>query len=225
MKLATKARSVCDKTLFGRLSLRRVANTRGSTQIRKRSMVAIRVLGLSLGVLFGTQAMAQVALTPAQPQPTGLKPGLAVTYAFPPDVKLLSHAKQALAKGSQKGKALAGLSYPEVQGGDALTSGKQHYVAARIKGFMKFSETGTYQIRVFSNDGVDIRVGGVRVGKKDERTPCSTSGWVKVSVAQAGWYPLDALWFQRWSNSCLEMDWKTPSGKKGPVPNSAFGYK
>lgn len=172
-----------------------------------------------------TMATSQAALKAASPQPSGLKPGLKVSYAFQSGIKVLSQAKNAVKSSAKPGSPLAGLSYPEVPGGLALTSGQRENVAAQITGYMKFDQTGVYQIRVYSNDGVEMFVGGVRVGKKDERTPCSTSGWVKVKVDQPGWYPLNAVWFQRLSNSCLEMDWKTPSGKKSAVPNSAFGFK
>ena len=178
----------------------------------------------ALGMMAGG-ALAQATLSPANPQPSGLKSGLAVTYAFPVDVKLLSHAEAALKQAPVRGKPLAGLSYPEIQGGTALTSGKQHSVAAAIKGYIKFDEAGTYRLRFFTNDGLNMAIGGVRVGYETDRTPCSSTGWVNVSIPQAGWYPLNGLWFQRLSNSCLEMEWQTPSGQKGAVPNSAFGYK
>lgn len=171
-------------------------------------------------------AMAQTALQPANPQPTGLKPGLAVTYAYPVDVKLLSHARTALDTAPMPGKPLAGLTYPDGgAGAKALTSDKSTSVAAEITGYIRFDEAGVYTLKFWTNDGLDMRIGGQRVGYEQDRTPCSSTGNKKVTIPQPGWYPLHGLWFQRLSSSCLEMEWVTPSGQKGAVPNDVFGYK
>lgn len=179
----------------------------------------------ALSVL-ASSAMAQVTLTPANPQPSGLKSGLSVTYAYPVDVKTLAQAKNALASAPEAGAPLAGLTYPDQGAGkNALTSKKATSVAAAINGYIKFDEAGVYSLKFYTNDGLDMRMGGQRVGYETDRTPCSSTGNTKVNVPQAGWYDVSGLWFQRLSSSCLEMEWTTPSGKKGAVPNSAFGYK
>lgn len=187
----------------------------------------IKLIGavMALGMA-ATGALAQVALQPASPQPSGLKKGLAVTYAYPVDVKTLSQAKSALASAPEPGKPLSGLTYPD-QGAKAkaLTSKQVTSVAAAIKGYIRFDEAGVYTLKFWTNDGLEMRIGGQRVGYESDRTPCSSTGNKKVNVPKPGWYALDGLWFQRLSTSCLEMEWVTPSGKKGAVPNSAFGYK
>ena len=49
----------------------------------------------ALTVLAAAAGAAPLKLTPANPQPSGLKPGLAVTYAYPQDVKTLAEASSA----------------------------------------------------------------------------------------------------------------------------------
>ncbi|MEO1533892.1 MAG: hypothetical protein AAFU72_17155, partial [Pseudomonadota bacterium] len=51
---------------------------------------------LTLGLLFAGAAAAQTALTPASPQPDGLRTGLWVNYAYPADVKTLKVARDWL---------------------------------------------------------------------------------------------------------------------------------
>ncbi|MEM8731003.1 MAG: hypothetical protein AAGF79_13915 [Pseudomonadota bacterium] len=189
--------------------------------MKKTLFGALAALGLMV-----TGAVAQVTLAPASPQPSGLKSGLAVTYAYPVDVKTLSQAKSALASAPQRGSPLKGLTYPDRGAkANALTSKQVTSVAAAISGYIKFDEAGVYSLKFYTNDGLDMRIGGQRVGYETNRTPCSSTGNKKVNVPQPGWYQVSGLWFQRLSTSCLEMEWTTPSGKKGAVPNSAFGYR
>ncbi|MAC82183.1 MAG: hypothetical protein CML66_29505 [Rhodobacteraceae bacterium] len=189
--------------------------------MKKMIISAVAALGL-----MASAALAEVTLTPANPQPKGLKTGLSVTYAYPVDIKTLAQAKNALASAPEAGPPLSGLTYPDGGNlGKALTSKQVTSVAAAINGYIRFDEAGVYSLKFYTNDGLDMRIGGQRVGYETDRTPCSSTGNTKVNVPQAGWYDLTGLWFQRLSSSCLEMEWTTPSGKKGAVPNSVFGYK
>lgn len=165
-------------------------------------------------------------LKPASPQPSGLTQGLAVDYAYPSDVKTLRDAYVALGIGAKPGKPLAGLDYSSGPGSpNALTSGQEFHVAARIRGYVRFDAPGTYTLDFLTNDGLELSLGGRELIKHDERTPCGSAGAVQVSVPEAGWYDLEALWFQRQGTSCLQMKWAPEGGGLGPVPASAFGYK
>lgn len=180
----------------------------------------------ALGVLAASIGGAQTTLSPANPQPSGLKKGLAVTYAFPQDVKTLSATRSALAASPKRGKPLSGLSYPDRgEGANVLTTNQPHYVAARIKGYIKFDKPGVHTVELFTNDGAALMIGGKTISVLDERSPCSSAGRKQVNVPQAGWYDIQVDYFQRWATACLEMDWAAPGGRMGPVPNAAFGYK
>ncbi len=165
-------------------------------------------------------------LEPADPQPTGLTEGLAVQYAFPGDVKTLRDAYIALGIGAEPGQPLSGLNYSSGPGTpNALTSGQEMRVAARIKGFVRFDAAGVYVLELLTNDGLELTIGGEEIVKVDARTPCDPTGKVEVSVPEAGWYDLEALWFQRQGTSCLVMQWAPEGGSLGATPNAAFGYK
>ena len=185
----------------------------------------LRALSL-IAIFSGTTAFAApVTLTPADPQPSAgdLTPGLAVSYAYPSDVRTLDDASKALRKG-RKGPPLKGLSYQDTTEGDlTLTSRSAQKVAASISGYIRFDAPGTFEIDVFSNDGIMMSIGGQPVALYDEIHACEPAGVQEVVVPQAGWYKLEATYFQRKGTACLMMDWNT-GGRMAPVPDSAFAH-
>lgn len=167
---------------------------------------------------------APLELTPASPQPSGLSAGLAVSYAYPSDVKTLADARSALDKRAKAGPALSGLSYQDTKdGGKVMTSRFSTNVAAQINGYIRFDAAGIYTMNVWSNDGIEAWIGGQEIAFYDDRHPCEPAGEVQVSVPQAGWYALEALYFQRQGTACLMMEWGSGSDLK-LVPDAAFGH-
>lgn len=168
---------------------------------------------------------APLKLTPAEPQPKGLKPGLAVRYAYPVDVKNLRGAQRALDRKSEHGTPLAGLDYRDTEPGEnVLTAKRDERVVAGIRGFVRFDAPGVYTIDFLTNDGLRAMVGGQVVGEFDGRQPCEETFAVEVDVPKAGWYPLQALYFQRNVTACLHMR-AAPKGKRPNwMPNGAFGH-
>ena len=73
-------------------------------------------------------------------------------------------------------------------------------------------------------DGIDLKLGGARVDRYGGRRPCDTNGWVEVSVPEAGWYKLDALFYQRRNTACLMMRWRKPDGTEEWTPQSAWAF-
>jgi len=89
---------------------------------------------------------------------------------------------------------------------------------------VRFDKPGTYNIDFLTNDGLDARISGQRVGYFDGRQPCDTTFATEVEVPKAGWYPLKILYFQRLGTSCLHMR-RAPEGSEPTwMPNSAFGH-
>ena len=41
---------------------------------------------------------------------------------------------------------------------------------------------------------------------------CDTLGPVSVEAPEAGWYPIDITYFQRYKSSCLWLSWAQPGG-------------
>ncbi|KIN65053.1 hypothetical protein Z946_3951 [Sulfitobacter noctilucicola] len=171
-------------------------------------------------------AFAQsVTLTPADPQPSAddLKPGLAVSYGYGGEMRSLDHAEQKL-KRAKSGPPLRGLSYDDnTEGEKALTSTSASKVAAAISGFVKFDKAGTFEIEFISNDGIIASIGGQQVALSDGVHSCDPAGPQEVIVPQAGWYALEATYFQRKGTACLIMDWDA-DGRMGPAPDSAFAH-
>lgn len=187
-----------------------------------RKTFASAIIGL---LCTGASLAAPLKLTPASPQPSGLNAGLSVRYAYPQDVKNLRGAERALKHRAEVGPPLAGLDYSDTEiGQKVLTAKRNEYVVADIRGFVKFDAPGLYTIDFLTNDGLRARVGGQIVGEFDGRQPCEETFAVEVEVPSAGWYPLQALYFQRTKTACLHMR-AAPAGKRPNwMPNSAFGH-
>ncbi|MEL7463993.1 MAG: hypothetical protein AAFN79_07995 [Pseudomonadota bacterium] len=178
---------------------------------------------------YASAAFAQaISLTLANPQPdaSALKPGLAVEYAYPADIKWLSDAESWFDYGSEVGEPLIGFDYPDTLAGEkALTSKQSEQVIARITGYIRFDEAGSKQLDWWTNDGLLVEIGGTQVFKYDGRHPCESNGAVDVTVPAPGWYEIEAIWFQRIGSACLLMQWGEPGGDLGWTPNDAFAHK
>jgi hypothetical protein len=172
---------------------------------------------------------APLKLTPATPQPGGLKSGLSVSYAYATedqDFTTLSGARSALKANEKRGKPLRGLDYRDTNlGENSLTSTHSEQVAASISGYIRFDNPGLYTIDFFTNDGLLASIGGQQVGKFNGRQTCDTTFATEVEVPSAGWYKLSALYFNRLNTSCLMMRWAPKGGAMKWVPNNVFGRK
>lgn len=192
--------------------------------MRKLFMGLVTGLGL---VMAGMVSAEVIELTPASPQPKGLKQGLKVSY-FTGDrqVRSLGAAKSRIKSSSKPGKPLKGLNYPDKgKGAPVLTAGIPELVVADIRGYIKFPAPGVYDLEFFTNDGAQVWISGKSVAKLDQITPCASAGRPKVKVPSAGWYDIKVLYFQKEGTACFESEWKKPGGSIQLIPDSAFGYK
>ncbi len=181
------------------------------------------------GLMVATAASAGTPkLTPADPQPSGLKPGLNVAYGYAPEgehIKTLADARHYL-KRAERGRPLTGLGYPDTNEGEpTLTSKRAENVAAHIWGFIRFDKPGTYDIDFLTNDGLHMEIGGQTVGHFDGRQSCDAIIGTQVEVPRAGWYRLDGIYFNRLHTSCLNMRWAPAGQRLNWVPDSVFGRK
>ena len=184
---------------------------------------AAAVLALAAATVTGA---APLKLSPANPQPGGLKSGLSVSYAYPnEDIRNLAEADRALRGGAQRGPALRGLDYRDTNPGEpTLTSKRDENVAAAINGYVRFDAPGVYEMDFYTNDGLDAYIGGQRVGRFDGRQPCDSTFVTEVEVPQAGWYEFKATYFNRLNTSCLMMRWARKGKPLKWVPNGVFGH-
>lgn len=164
-----------------------------------------------------------ISLQPANPQPSGLSSGLAVSYAsLASGGRSLADAKRALKK-AEPGEPLRGLSYDDTKEGDpVLSSGKAQFVAAKITGYIKFDKAGTYTLDFLNNDGFELSIGGQEVADYDGVHACGYAGEVEVNVPKAGYYALEGTYFQRKGTACLLMEWGATADDLDYVPDSAF---
>jgi hypothetical protein len=186
-----------------------------------------RLVGMTalLALCTGAAMASPLQLELADPQPADVSAGLAVEYAFPEDVKSLRDAYISLGIGAKPGEPLADFNYLSSESNPfALTSGQEMKVAARIKGYLRFDAPGVYTLETFSNDGLELSIGGREVAKVDEKRGCDPIGAVEVSVPDAGWYEVEALYWQRKGGSCLIMEWAQEGGALETVPAAAFGH-
>ncbi|WP_424978645.1 PA14 domain-containing protein [Leisingera sp. S232] len=179
----------------------------------------------AFSVLAASASAAPLKLAPASPQPAGIKPGLAVVYAYPQDVKTLAEASSALKISSEPGRPIAGLDNRDTEEGqNTLTAKRPMHVAARITGYVKLDTPGIHNIDFLTNDGLLANIGGQVVGEFDGRQSCDSTIMTQVEVPSAGWYPVDILYFQRLGTACLHMR-MGPDGKRPKwMKDSAFGH-
>ncbi len=182
---------------------------------------------LGFGASNGIAADLVSGLQPATPQPAAadLKPGLAVTYYFGVFNDTREIEDWAKYKDGVKGEPILILDY-FVGDGDVLTSGRADEVGADIRGYINFPAAGTYTIAMRSNDGVDLKIGGVRVVYDPDVHSDRFSELTPVEITTPGWYPLQLLYFEKRVTSTLELYWLKPggSGQLDFVPEEAFAH-
>ncbi|QIE57094.1 hypothetical protein G5B40_17600 [Pikeienuella piscinae] len=194
-------------------------------------MRAIRLAAPAIAavMLFAANVEAEtLQLSPANPQPNAeeLAQGLAVTYAYPPEVKSIRDAEHWLGGARKVGPPLSGLHYIDTRKGDkVMTSEKATRVAAEITGYVRFERAGAHKIEFFSNDGVSAELGGQEVAWYDGRHPCNSAGYQDVSVPEPGWYELKIIYFQRLETACLLMKWDGGEGGMAWAQDDVFAYR
>jgi hypothetical protein len=166
-------------------------------------------------------------LAKANPQPSAesLKPGLGVIYYQHVFNGTREIAEWAKYKKGEKGEPILMLDY-FVGDGEVLTSGRVDEVGADIRGFIRFSEVGTYTMAMQSNDGVDLTIGGKTIVKDTTVHADRFSDLVSVEITDPGWYPFHLWYFEKRNTSTVELYWKPPgsAGDMEFVPAEAYAH-
>ncbi len=175
-------------------------------------LLAILALALMAGCAQPNSGGGTLTYAEPQPDPATLAPGLGVRYAYPADVRTLAEAKRMRGV-AQEGPPLASLNFPDTKPGEnALTSNQIERVIAFIDGYIFFDAPGGHTVKFWSNDGLEVRIGGAPVYLHDRRHTCQSLGPTSFSVPKAGWYKFEAVFFQRLNTSCLIANWTSPGG-------------
>lgn len=191
---------------------------------------AVTCLLLPAVVLFAP-AHAQDVPAPAKPQPEArsLEPGLAVDYYYglTRDVGNVERRARSDEKGDP-GEPLPLLDY-RTGVDNVLTSDRDDGVGAHIRGFILLDEPGAYQFAAETNDGTRAWIGGVKVVDDPDVHSDQWSEVVTLDVREAGWYPIELMYFERKNTSTLRLVWKKPSGDPDTslevVPAEVFGHR
>jgi urease alpha subunit len=123
------------------------------------------------------------------------------------------------------GRPLPNLNWPQVDGTPVMTSEYSIHVAARIDGYIKFAEAGNYELRILSNDGVRLMIGGSTVLADPTVHTSRLAGPVTLTIRDAGWYNLSLLYFQKAGSAVLELHWRRPGQSDfEAVPDAAFAH-
>ena len=159
---------------------------------------------------------------PLSPQPAAadMEPGLTVTYFFK---KFYTLSEVAEAEDGEPGEPLATLDHL-TEDGIVLGTDQRIMVGALIGGLMHFPETGTYTLRVNSNDGISVMIGGELVWIDPDVHYHRSSPPLEFVVSEAGWYEFAVDYFQKKGGSALQLFWTPPGGSESIVPAEAFAH-
>ena len=162
-------------------------------------------------------------IAPVSPAPdaAALKPGLAVFYA---NISANSITDVEIAGRGKPGKALLHLNW-QASDTPVMTSAFANQVSAQISGFMRFPDPGTYVLKIRSNDGVRLSIGGAKVIEDPSVHAARFSQPASLVIKNTGWYKLDMLYFQKGGSAVLELYWQPPKAADFViVPGGAFAH-
>ena len=166
-----------------------------------------------------------------QPSPEAIMPGLSVNYlyqkfytleeVYEPDVdptpgEPIPYLNQVTEKDPGTGE-------DKIQ--NVLTSDQDIMVGALIRGVIHFAEKGPYTMRINSNDGVRVWVGGAMIWEDPEIHFDRLSPPLEIAIEQPGWYEFNIDYYQKKGTWALQALWTPPGGgEEVPVPLEAFGH-
>lgn len=180
------------------------------------------MIGMIRGVALGAFALLAAHASDAfalslGPQPTDLKPGLAVNYYFGD----FSHIDR-LVEYAEDSKPLVGEPWETLNargGSGKKVRGTRHKnnVGAVISGYIRFPEAGGYTLDVRSNDGVRLTIGGQMLHQDPEPHPDRDSDPIPVQITEPGWYPIEVVWYERKGSYIVRLRW-SQGGEMVVVP-------
>ena len=197
--------------------------------IRFRGARAATLGGLlAFAATGGVWAQGMAGLKPLERQPaaTDLVTGLSVTYYYSIFNDVDEISQWAKYEKGEVGRPLPVLDY-KVGAGEVLSSSQADGVGADIRGLIRFEEPGTYAFAALSNDGVRVNIGGKRVINDPLVHSDQYSDTVEVAIAEAGWYQISILYYEKRNTSTLKLFWLRPGDAAGSlnlVPAEALAH-
>jgi len=190
----------------------------------RKPLSALIVSVLLSGTVLAPGSARATDVSAADPQPEGLSQGLSVQYYYQKFRHLDELVEYMSRKEPGDGDPLPNLDYVLGEGKLILTTEYNKYVGADINGFINFSEPGTWNLVVVSNDGVRLWIDDKLLYEDPDVHADRESDMIPVTISDAGWHAIRVLYFQRKGSSALILGWEPPGGEIEVVPPEAFGH-
>jgi hypothetical protein len=169
----------------------------------------------------------EITLTHSQvPVEASVLPGLRVWYQRNCNIRHVRRMPkpEKFKRGGREGDPVAAIDH-RFGRGKVFDSGGYNKVCVLFEGLLHFERTGTYSLRMLSNDGVRVFINDQQVlddpGVHADRWKVSAP----IKVAEAGWYPLRIQYFQRKGTAALRLTWQPPDAEDFAVIRpEAYGH-
>lgn len=200
--------------------------------LRSCSCLFVAVMLVAPLALAQDKTIAINGLAPLSPQPgpDAMASGLAVEYVFQKlyDLSEIYEAEAAPVPGEPIPNLDTVTETDPTTGEDkvvnVLTSDQTILVGAFIRGAIHFAESGKYVLRVISNDGVRVWIGGAMIWDDPEVHFDRASPPLEIAIEGPGWYEFKSDYYQKKGSWALRVLWTPPGGEEMPVPPEAFGH-
>jgi len=104
-------------------------------------------------------------------------------------------------------------------------SGVSRGIGIQMNGFIKFSETGKYQMMALSNDGVRLEICKKTILSDPDVHSDRFSPQAVIDIPKPGWYPVMIQYFQRKGTAAIELHWKIPGKTQfSIIPAEAYAH-
>ncbi len=152
-------------------------------------------------------------------------PGLSVVHLS----KKIRHIDEMpgvkwMAKNGLPGKPIQMIDH-QFGNGDVFDSGKSHRVCVQIQGYVSFRESGRYQIKANSNDGIRVFLDNKMILNDPDIHADRFTPAAEIDIKQPGKYAVLVRYFQRKGSATLELYWKTPGAETFVIiPAMAYSH-
>lgn len=144
----------------------------------------------------------------AAAEPT--EPGLAVVYTYGEFNDVEEVVERTDNGNPNPGAPILSLDNRGGEGAKVLTANHPKFVGARLTGFVKFPEAGTYQIAMRTNDGTRVVLDGAVILEDPGPHSDRDEGPVSVDIAEPGWRPITVYFYQKKGSWILRVSWSGP---------------
>jgi hypothetical protein len=174
----------------------------------------------------GEGAPTQLTALSPQPAALSLEPGVLAEIYFA-RVQSIGELTQVIAAAAKPAETKVLLHIDYAWGaGNVLGTQSNDFVGARIRGLLNFDRPGVWHLKITSNDGVQVTVGGVDIFDDPEVHSDTDSPAIPVTIPEPGYYALNILYFEKKGTATLRLKWLPPGGSDfAPVPAAMFAHQ